>query len=754
MATVTTPLPPPEPPVIVSLSDHLTVPEGSPAALQVVFTGTPVPDVQWLKNGVPVSGATTAALSISAASPADSGVYTAFLSNPSGTALSNPLVLAVNPKGSAGKIPLTAIASSFETGRNPELALDGQFSTAWQARDPDTPQNGEWIRFDMGSEQRVDLIKIAWETAAARTFTYDVQVSSDGVAWTNLRSKVKNAGTGALETDDLPDTLCRYIRIWGYGSQVAPRVTTIRELEAWAVPQLAPPAILQMSVPAEIGTGESASLAVVATGSPAPALQWHKDGVALPGATGPVLTIINATVADSGNYHVAAENDAGIAVSAALQMSIVDRVPPVLHLPPDLTLEATGPGGATAVFSATAEDAQDGPVQVTFNPASGSVFPLGLTVVTAAAADASGNTATGSFRVLVQDTTPPALTLPDNIVIEANQAGGAFVHFAPGATDLATPRPALQSVPASGSLFPHGETWVLVTATDGAGNAQSRVFSVTVNRSAVSRRAPTLNGQSIIAGSLQVLEPESVTLNGQVTILRDLLVPGLPAVRRNGAGGNLAVAQGAGDGTPTTHRITLNGQSALRSVVRRTDGFTLTPVAAPVAPTGTRNVSLNQAGQSPGDFATLRNLTLNGNAGEVAVPPGAYGAFTANGSSRFVFGLAGNTEPARYDLQGLTLNGQSRLVIAGPVILTLAGSTSFSAPAGNPAHSDWLVLRLAAGNLTLNSGADLSALVEAPAGTVTINGNTGLIGGVVADRLVLNGDATLELTNPPSEPLP
>jgi len=59
-------------------------------------------------------------------------------------------------------------------------------------------------------------------------------------------------------------------------------------------------------------------------------------------------------------------------------------------------------------------------------------------------------------------------------------------------------------------------------------------------------------------------------------------------------------------------------------------------VDVPPRPTGTRDVVGNVAGQSPGNFTTLRNLTLNGGTDAVSVPPGTYGAFTVNGNASLV----------------------------------------------------------------------------------------------------------------------
>lgn len=78
-----------------------------------------------------------------------------------------------------------------------------------------------------------------------------------------------------------------------------------------------------------------------------------------------------------------------------------DITPPVITLPPDMVLEATGPDGAAVTFTVTAVDAVDGNRPITCVPSSGSTFPLGTTTVTCKAADAAGNTSTKTFTVTV-----------------------------------------------------------------------------------------------------------------------------------------------------------------------------------------------------------------------------------------------------------------------------------------------------------------------------------------------------------------
>jgi hypothetical protein len=270
--------------------------------------------------------------------------------------------------------------------------------------------------------------------------------------------------------------------------------------------------------------------------------------------------------------------------------------------------------------------------------------------------------------------------------------------------------------------------------------------TLTVTITGLVRHAPVLNGH--VEGSLQILSGEGFALNSNAAVSGDVLVPGMPVVRLNGAPNYGGTLDGDGNAAPAGQQITLNSGAALRHVVRRTDPIALNAVSAPPAPAGTRNVSLNNSGQSPGDFATLRNLTLNSNVGAVAVPPGTYGNFTANGGSGFTLGVVGAVEPAIYNLQALTINSGARLEIAGPVILTVASGVSLNASAGDAAHPGWLTLRVAAGGVTLNSSVTLDALVSAPSGTITINGNSRLTGRVEADRLVINSGGVLREITP------
>lgn len=80
-----------------------------------------------------------------------------------------------------------------------------------------------------------------------------------------------------------------------------------------------------------------------------------------------------------------------------------DTTAPVLDgVPADMTVFTPGTSAVVAWPAPTATDDTDPSPSVACDPASGTAFPLGTTTVTCTAADASGNTAEGSFDVTVR----------------------------------------------------------------------------------------------------------------------------------------------------------------------------------------------------------------------------------------------------------------------------------------------------------------------------------------------------------------
>ncbi|SFT63392.1 gliding motility-associated C-terminal domain-containing protein [Lishizhenia tianjinensis] len=121
-------------------------------------------------------------------------------------------------------------------------------------------------------------------------------------------------------------------------------------------------------------------------------------------------------------------------------------------------------------------------VIVTSTHNSGATFPVGTTVVTYTATDASGNTATCVFNVTVEDNTAPIISgCPSNITVsnDANDCGAVVTWTAPSAADNCN-LASFTSTHNSGAFFPIGSTVVTYTAVDNNGLSSTCSFTVTV----------------------------------------------------------------------------------------------------------------------------------------------------------------------------------------------------------------------------------------------------------------------------------
>jgi murein DD-endopeptidase MepM/ murein hydrolase activator NlpD len=161
-----------------------------------------------------------------------------------------------------------------------------------------------------------------------------------------------------------------------------------------------------------------------------------------------------------------------------------DTVPPIIVQPNNLVVAAVDGSGAAVNYAIpTANDETDGPVAVACVPAPGTIFPLGGTLITCGAHDAAGNQAAVTFTITDTDQTPPVITWPADIVVDAMDATGAVVNYAaPAAVDNVNGAVAVGCTMPAGSLFPVGTTAVTCSAQDAAGNVANPVtFHVTVN---------------------------------------------------------------------------------------------------------------------------------------------------------------------------------------------------------------------------------------------------------------------------------
>jgi Tol biopolymer transport system component len=131
---------------------------------------------------------------------------------------------------------------------------------------------------------------------------------------------------------------------------------------------------------------------------------WSPDGrrIAFDSARdGPFEDIYVMNPDGSGQTRLT--NDPARDAGPSWQSVPADRTPPVVEVPPRVTVNATGPAGAGAPFTVTATDDVDPAPVVSCAPASGSTFPIGDTTVNCSATDAAGNVSSQkSFTIHVK----------------------------------------------------------------------------------------------------------------------------------------------------------------------------------------------------------------------------------------------------------------------------------------------------------------------------------------------------------------
>jgi hypothetical protein len=131
----------------------------------------------------------------------------------------------------AGEVKLsgTASASTYDTRCTCDAsqAVDGNLSTRWSG-----DGSGAWLKLDLGSSKTVSYVKLAFYNGDARTFTFDIQTSTDNSNWTTRKSNATNALNNNLQTFDFTDVSARYVRILGKGN-TSNTWNSYTEFEVW-----------------------------------------------------------------------------------------------------------------------------------------------------------------------------------------------------------------------------------------------------------------------------------------------------------------------------------------------------------------------------------------------------------------------------------------------------------------------------------------------------------------------------------------
>jgi hypothetical protein len=187
--------------------------------------------------------------------------------------------------------------------------------------------------------------------------------------------------------------------------------------------------------------------------------------------------------------------------------------------------------------------------------------------------------------------------------------------------------------------------------------------------------------------------------------------------------------------------------AAIKGAQRVARGFALPKLEKAKKPAGTQSVVLQNGREPEPDFTKVKNVILRNvpdgvllPARSLAMPPGAYGDITIE-SGRLLLGVPGSRDRTRYSLGHLTVGPEGGIELLGPVVLTVEQLGPIGGVLGNARFTQWLDLRVTAGEIVFGPGSEVHGVLTAPESTVAVGRGAKIRGGVICDKATLDNDA-------------
>lgn len=252
-------------PTITSQPIDRIVTAGSSFTLSVSASGTAPLAYQWRKDGFTLPGATSGSYSISAANVGHGGSYVVIVSNSAGS------VSSVTARVTVGSPPTFVTQPGAQT-----IAVGTPLTLSATVADLPAP-NFQW--FKDGSP-----------VAAATSATYSLPVA-----------RTSDAGVYRVTATN------------AFGSTSSANATvTVHSL----------PVVTSAPGPQTVNAGERVQFSVGATGTPAPAFQWLRNGAEIAGATSSTLVLAAVRPSDGGTYAVRVSNAVGSVFSSGAALTV------------------------------------------------------------------------------------------------------------------------------------------------------------------------------------------------------------------------------------------------------------------------------------------------------------------------------------------------------------------------------------------------------------------------------------------------
>lgn len=129
-------------------------------------------------------------------------------------------------RGTEVKYTPTTITASSHDGNIPENMNDGDLTTRWSAEGI-----GQWLQYDLGEPRTLNYLLISFYNGASRNTYFAVEVSEDGVTWTEIVKDTSRIASG-FQFFDMKNVQARYVRYVGGGNSTN-LWNSLEEMEIW-----------------------------------------------------------------------------------------------------------------------------------------------------------------------------------------------------------------------------------------------------------------------------------------------------------------------------------------------------------------------------------------------------------------------------------------------------------------------------------------------------------------------------------------